>query len=191
MTCEWGGDSNGKKGLSLALLLLLTVPAIAQQKMRDVISTMPDSLIPYLSENNRLDMIDFKEANMKAEVHNAFEGKTELMVLTDSYASITLNEAHRLQLRLLDVAAPASLHRSIAVSKSYASSILMAAIFTTVRCASSRCAGDSCPPTVMFRCLLRRSLPNFPTSSLRCYSTSSTISMHRQQKSRNVPRGCK
>ena len=28
------------------------------------------------------------------------------MVLTDSYASITLNEAHRLQLRLLDVAAP-------------------------------------------------------------------------------------
>lgn len=95
-----------KKGLSLALLLLLTVPAIAQQKMCDVISTMPDSLIPYLSENNRLDMIDFKEANMKAEVHNALEGKTELMVLTDSYASITLNEAHRLQLRLLDVAAP-------------------------------------------------------------------------------------
>ena len=69
-----------KKGLSLALLLLLTVPAIAQQKMRDVISTMPDSLAPYLTENNRLDMIDFKEANMKAEVHNAFEGKTELMV---------------------------------------------------------------------------------------------------------------
>ena len=43
-----------KKGLSLALLLLLTVPAIAQQKMRDVISTMPDSLAPYLTENNRL-----------------------------------------------------------------------------------------------------------------------------------------
>ena len=72
-------------------------------KMSDLLRTMPDTLVPYLSENNRLDMIDFKEARMKAEVRNAQEGRSELVTLTDRYADMSLNVAHRQQIRLLDV----------------------------------------------------------------------------------------
>ncbi|MBR6998224.1 MAG: DUF3256 family protein, partial [Prevotella sp.] len=42
--------------------------------MADLFKAMPDSLMPYLTKNNRLDMIDFMEANMKAEITNQLEG---------------------------------------------------------------------------------------------------------------------
>lgn len=71
--------------------------------MGEVLKSMPNALVPYLTENNRLDMIDFKEARMKAEVRNAQEGRSELVTLTDRYADIVFNEAHRMQLRLLDL----------------------------------------------------------------------------------------
>ncbi len=76
-------------------------PSVAQVKMRDVLRTMPDSLVPYMSENNRLDCIDFKDANMKAEVRNTLDGMTELLTLQDDYAVFQLNAARRMELRLL------------------------------------------------------------------------------------------
>ena len=74
--------------------------------MRDVLKTMPDAIVPYLTENNRLDCIDFKEANMKAEVQNALGGKSELVTLNDHLAVLQLNAAHRMEMRLLDVTVP-------------------------------------------------------------------------------------
>ena len=48
-------------------LMAFTSQASAQDLMiRDVFKQMPDSLMPYLSQNNRLDFIDFLDANMKA-----------------------------------------------------------------------------------------------------------------------------
>ena len=43
--------------------------------MAALFKAMPDSLMPYLTKNNRLDMIDFMEANMKAEITNQLEGR--------------------------------------------------------------------------------------------------------------------
>lgn len=86
--------------------LLLSLASTAQVKMRDVLRTMPESLVPYLTENNRLDMIDFHEANMQAEVKNLLEGKSELLSLSDAFAAFALNEAHRMEIRLLDVTEP-------------------------------------------------------------------------------------
>ena len=81
--------------------------------MSDVFRSMPDTLVPYLSENNRLDLIDFKNANMKAEVRNGQEGRSELLTLTDRYLDIALNAAHRMELRLLDVTEPVDSSRYI------------------------------------------------------------------------------
>jgi len=67
---------------------------------------MPDEVIPYLSENNRLDLIDFADSNMKAEVHNLLEGRSELKKITDEYALLSLNEATQIEMRLLDVSIP-------------------------------------------------------------------------------------
>lgn len=70
----------------------------------EVFCQMPDSIVPYLTENNRLDFIDFLDSKMKAEVHNTFEGKSEMTVLTDDYLSVRLNVASQLDMRLLNVA---------------------------------------------------------------------------------------
>ena len=87
----------------IILSLLLTCAVEAQVKMRDVIKQMPDTLVPYLNQNARLDFIDFKDSGMKAEVSNELGGKSQLTELTDDYASFTLNAASQVQLRLLDV----------------------------------------------------------------------------------------
>ena len=75
---------------------------IGAQTMRDVIKQMPDSLVPYLKQNARLDFIDFIDSGMKAEVSNELGGKSQLTELTDDFASLTLNATSQIQLRLLD-----------------------------------------------------------------------------------------
>ena len=74
--------------------------------MSQVLKQMPDSIVPYLSENNKLDMIDFLDSKMKAEVHNLLDGKTELLTLSERSAVLLLNEASHLSIRLLDVVEP-------------------------------------------------------------------------------------
>ena len=81
--------------------LLLACASTAQVKMRDVFKALPDTIVPYLTENNKLDCIDFKEAGMKAEVRNELDGRTELQELTDDYAVLRLSDAVSMQMRLL------------------------------------------------------------------------------------------
>ena len=88
--------------LLLSMMLMLTDSAFAQITMSEALKSMPDSLMPYLTHNNRLDCIDFREANMKAEVRNVFEGKTELQQLTANYAVFRMNDASTVELCLLD-----------------------------------------------------------------------------------------
>lgn len=83
------------------LLLCASVPAMAQHpNVREVFKAMPDSLIPYLTTNNRLDLIDFVDANMKATVKNLLEGETQMTVLTDDSLSLLLNRTVVLDLCL-------------------------------------------------------------------------------------------
>ena len=90
--------------LILLLSLSLTVAGAAEPKsIRDVFREMPDSLLPYLTANNRMDFIDFMDSNMKAEVHNRFDGISEMTALTSDSLSVRLSEASRLDMMLLDV----------------------------------------------------------------------------------------
>jgi len=83
-------------------LLAFTSQASAQDLMiRDVFKQMPASLLPTLSENNRLDMLDFMASNMKAEVTNRLGGKSEMTVLTDSTLTIRVSDALTVELLLL------------------------------------------------------------------------------------------
>ena len=88
--------------LLFALSLMLANGAFAQTTMSEALKSMPDSLMPYLTHNNRLDCIDFCEANMKAEVRNVFDGKSELLQLTSSYALFRLSDASSVEMGLLD-----------------------------------------------------------------------------------------
>lgn len=79
-------------------MLAMSLPA---QTMQDVIKQMPDSLLPYLTNNNRLDMIDFINSKMNASVDNLLGEKSEMTALTDNFAKIKLSESSSMELKLL------------------------------------------------------------------------------------------
>ena len=89
---------------ALGCLLFTTVLSGWGQTLRmaDVFKQMPDSLMPYLTKNNRLDMIDFMEARMKAEVTNMLDGKSEMTALADDSLSIRMSNTLRVGLRLVE-----------------------------------------------------------------------------------------
>ena len=89
--------------LFLLLVLVTTCNLSAQMKMRDVFKQMPDSLVPYLDANNRLDFIDFIDSGMLSEVTNSLGGKSVMQKLTDDALQIQLTESSSLSMRLLDV----------------------------------------------------------------------------------------
>lgn len=89
-----------------ALSALLCSPCEAQLKMIDIYSQMPDSLFPYLSESNRLDFIDFLDSNMKAEVTNELDGKSEMLSFDDESLTLQLNSSTKVSMRLMPVKEP-------------------------------------------------------------------------------------
>jgi len=75
--------------------------------LKDVFRTMPDSLMPYLTENNRLDFIDFLDSGMKAEVKNSLGGNSQMTALTADSLSIRMSDALRVDMLLLAPESPA------------------------------------------------------------------------------------
>ena len=91
----------------LILLFLFSVVSCqlsvvkAQTRIRDIYAEAPDSIFPLLTKNNRLDQIDFRENNMQAVVKNKFDGRSELLVLTERYLKLQLSERSVVEMRLL------------------------------------------------------------------------------------------
>lgn len=94
-----------KKFFYTLLVTLLSSTAVAADSLslRKLFVEMPDSIIPYLSHNNRLDLLDFMDSNMKAEVTNEFSGKSVMTSLSEDSISIQLNESSRVEIFLLEV----------------------------------------------------------------------------------------
>ena len=68
--------------------------------IRDVFKAMPDSLVPYLTTNAKLDMMDFMDANMKAVVNNELGGDTQMLFLSDDSLAVRLSDALTMELAL-------------------------------------------------------------------------------------------
>ena len=73
------------------------------QTMRAVFSNMPDSIIPVLTKNNRLDCIDFFDSHMKAVVKNRFSQESEMETLTKDYLSFKTSTSSSFEMKLLPV----------------------------------------------------------------------------------------
>ena len=87
--------------LTVILFCGMTVMCHAQIKISDLFREMPDSLLPVLSDNNRLDMIDFMASGMKAEVSNRLGGKSEMTMLTDDSLRVKVSDAQTITLLLI------------------------------------------------------------------------------------------
>lgn len=97
-----------RKWLTGCLLVFFVSISVAQeqQALRDVFRQMPDSLMPSLSVNNRLDFIDFLDSDMKAVVRNQLGGMSEMTALTDDSLSVRMSDALRIDMLLLALDEP-------------------------------------------------------------------------------------
>ena len=88
----------------LFLFFLLTfVPMKAQSdslNIKTVFSEMPDSILPYLTRNNRLDMIDFMEAKMKAGVDNLLDGDSEMLFLSHDSLAVWMSDVLIMEMKI-------------------------------------------------------------------------------------------
>lgn len=85
----------------ILLSLFFISCATAQPLMRDVFAAMPDSVLPMVTKNNRLDCIDFIENNMEAKVRNVIDEYVTLEALTKDYARFRTSAASLMELKLL------------------------------------------------------------------------------------------
>ena len=83
-----------KKLLCTGLLAVASMTAMADSDLlKTLFAEMPDTIIPYLTHNDSLDLMDFMDSDMKAEVNNNLGGKSQMTKLTPDTISIQLSEA--------------------------------------------------------------------------------------------------
>ena len=87
------------------VLMALGIAATIQARtpIRQWLATMPDSVMPLLTKNNRLDFIDFLDSNMDAVVMNRLDGRSRMTTLTDDYTSIDYTRSCKVTMKLLPV----------------------------------------------------------------------------------------
>ena len=84
------------KRLLFSFLLLLSVAwASAQTDINAVFVSMPDSLLPLLTRNDRLDLLDYHKAGMEARVTNLMGGTTTLLERNDTTICLQLTAVSR------------------------------------------------------------------------------------------------
>lgn len=91
---------NMNKITIFAIFCLLADSVSAQLRMRDVFAQLPDSVLPLMTKNNRLDCIDFIENDMEARVKNLFDDKVVLDSLTDDFLSLSTSEGSYVEMKL-------------------------------------------------------------------------------------------
>lgn len=89
-----------KKGLIIFLVAQFSFFVSPAQTIREVFRAMPDSVMPYLTKNAKLDMMDFMDAKMKAAVNNELGGESQMLFLSDDSLAVKLSGALMLELSM-------------------------------------------------------------------------------------------
>lgn len=90
----------------LSILFLLQAIGSSAQDMKEIIRTMPDSIAPLLTKNNRLDFIDYIEAGQRAAEKNKLTGESEMLKLNATRALIQMTAASTLDIKLISSPEP-------------------------------------------------------------------------------------
>ena len=87
----------------LLILLAAHLQSPARTPIRQWLTAMPDSVMPLLTKNNRLDFIDFYDAQMEAVVTNRLDGKSRMDMLTEDFLQIGYTRSTDITMKLLPV----------------------------------------------------------------------------------------
>ncbi len=96
---------HARMAIAGAMVTVCTCTEAQLPLMRDVFSQLPDTLLPTMSRNNRLDMVDFVESGMKAVVTDRLDGRCVMDTLTADYARISMGGSLSVELKVLPTSA--------------------------------------------------------------------------------------
>ena len=110
--------------LALFIFCISFVVESSARTMKQFLMAMPDSVLPVLSLDNRLDAVDFLESGMKATVQNNFGESSTLLRLSDDYASWELSTVVSCELKLLVSGADTTICMSTTYHSPFPESVL-------------------------------------------------------------------
>lgn len=90
-----------KNILFLTLLMFSQFGYSQEARMATLFRAMPDSILPLLTKNNRLDCVDYLENKMQAKVRNRFDETAEMTVLDENYLHIQMSPVSEVEIQLL------------------------------------------------------------------------------------------
>ncbi len=91
-----------KRHIIVFVILLSVCGNISAQKnIKNYFVEMPDTMLPLLSTNARLDLVDFYEAGMRAIVTNRLDGKSELLKLEPDFLELKTSASASMQMKML------------------------------------------------------------------------------------------
>ena len=102
--------------LSLLILALFTTDPCVSANMKDIWLSMPDSIIPYLDKNLRLQFLDYESLHVNTTVTNKLHGESKLDTLTSDFIRIQLSQSSSIEIKRLPYAAGDSI---LCVIKTY------------------------------------------------------------------------
>lgn|SRR5574344_2139927 len=90
-----------KRFVILASLALIFALPISAKSVKDMWISMPDSFIGYLTENQRLELVEFVNMGLESSLKNSLGGTTRMDTLTANYLKVNLSEASTLEMKML------------------------------------------------------------------------------------------
>ena len=90
-----------KKTLIIICFLTCWLCASAQS-LREVWIEMPDSVLPYLSKSQRIELADYVDMKADPAVLNAFGDSVRIERMTNNYLLVKTSKVTRLEIKLLD-----------------------------------------------------------------------------------------
>lgn len=85
------------KLLTILALLVVSMSCNAQT-IKEIFQALPDTILPSLSKNDRLDLIDLIENKMENEVTNQLRGRSRMTLLTANLTKVQLSELAEVQM---------------------------------------------------------------------------------------------
>lgn len=83
--------------------LLMASTGVGAKSMKDLLVSMPDSLLPYLNKSLRQEMPELQEMGVKAEVKNLLGENSVMDTLTANFLQIRMSKVATLQMKKLPV----------------------------------------------------------------------------------------
>lgn len=85
----------------LISLLCCTTNIMGQISIKEVIGNIPDEILPYITNDQKEELLKFTGSKDSVKVKNTFNGATSIDTISFDYAKINMNKTTEMQLKLL------------------------------------------------------------------------------------------